>query len=158
MALIMVPATLDDAQVTVLLTTADGRDAMDSKDTVVTVLVTDSANSADWKLFQAEQPPTTAVLLKYKSWNTIWFAGSMTSLAEASANFILQNAKVKFDGTLKCIADEVDDGNCVGDDLGTAVRVNDGGWVGTGEGASVGSLLDTGATDGDAVGNIIGTE
>ena len=71
MALIMVPATLDDAQVTVLLTTADGRDAMDSKDTVVTVLVTDSANSADWKLFQAEQPPTTAVLLKYKSWYTI---------------------------------------------------------------------------------------
>ena len=70
MALIMAPATPDDAQVMVLLSNADDKDVMDSKDTVTTVLVTDSANSADWKLFQAEQPPTTAVLLKYKSWYT----------------------------------------------------------------------------------------
>ena len=67
MALIMAPATPEDAQVIVLLFTTDDKDVIDIKDTVATFLVTDCASSTDWKLFQAEQPPTTVVLLKYKS-------------------------------------------------------------------------------------------
>ena len=71
---------------------------------------------------------------------------------------VLQSVKVKFDRTVICTVDELDDGDCVGGDVGPAVPVDGKGCEGTGVGASVASLLDTGTTDGDAVGNTIGTE